>query len=280
LGAHQTCADDEDLHGRPASTDRSYSPTDLDSRVAIVTGAGSGIGAAVAHDLASRGMTVALAARRGEALEQVAAEITAAAGRAVVFPTDLAVPGAPAALVEAVAESTGRLDVVVNNAAFFRLMLVEDVTEAVFDEHVAVNLRAPYFLVQAALPRLKVSPAPVVVNVSSAAAAMYRSRQSVYGLTKAGLEHMTKNLAAELAPHGIRVNAVRPGPVDTPFHRQAVADPEARIAELGRMVPLGRVGRPDEIARWVGYLVDPAAEWVTGSVVVVDGGRVLGPPES
>jgi meso-butanediol dehydrogenase/(S,S)-butanediol dehydrogenase/diacetyl reductase len=90
---------------------------------------------------------------------------------------------------------------------------------------------------------------------------------------------MTKNMAAELAPHRIRVNAVRPGPIDTPFHRQAVDDPDARIAELGRLVPLGRIGRPEEVARWVGHLVDPAAEWVTGAVIVVDGGRVLGTPE-
>ena len=236
-------------------------------------------------------MTVALAARRAEPLEQLADEI---GGGAFAVPLDLARPEAPAALVvpadlarsEAPAEvvarvlaATGRLDVIVNNAAFFRLELLGDVTMEDFDRHLAVNVRAPYFLVQAALPYLEASPAPAVVNVSSAAAAMYRRRQTVYGLTKAAIEHMTKNLAAELAPHGIRVNAVRPGPVDTPFHTQAVADPQARLAELGRMVPLGRVGRPEEIARWVWHLVAPDAEWVTGAVIAVDGGRVLGPPE-
>jgi meso-butanediol dehydrogenase / (S,S)-butanediol dehydrogenase / diacetyl reductase len=225
-------------------------------------------------------MTVALVARRAEALESVAEKIAAGgSGAALVVPADLSDPDAPARVVEAVVERAGRLDVVVNNAAFFRLELVEDVTVADFDAHVAVNLRAPYLLVQAALPHLKASPAAVVVNVSSAAAAMYRPRQTVYGLTKAALEHMTKNLAAELAPHRIRVNAVRPGPVDTPIHRQAGGDPDARLAELGRVVPLGRAGRPEEIARWVGHLVEPEAEWVTGSVVVVDGGRVLGSPE-
>jgi NAD(P)-dependent dehydrogenase (short-subunit alcohol dehydrogenase family) len=224
-------------------------------------------------------LAVALVARRVETLEQVADEITAGGGSAFPVPADLAEPDAPARVVDAVVARTGRLDVLVNNAVFFRLELIEDVTVEDFDAHVAVNLRAPYFLVQAALPHLKASPAAVVVNISSAAAAMYRPRQTVYGLTKAATEHMTKNLAAELAPHRIRVNAVRPGPVDTPIHRQAVADPEARIAELGRLVPLGRIGRPDDIALWVEHLVDPAAEWVTGSVVVVDGGRVLGPPE-
>jgi NAD(P)-dependent dehydrogenase (short-subunit alcohol dehydrogenase family) len=108
---------------------------------------------------------------------------------------------------------------------------------------------------------------------------MYRPRQSLYGLTKAALEHLTKQLAAELAPERIRVNSVRPGPVDTPIH-QVVADAEERLRQLGRMVPLGRVGRPEEVARWIGHLVDRDAEWVTGAVIPVDGGRVLGPPEA
>jgi NAD(P)-dependent dehydrogenase (short-subunit alcohol dehydrogenase family) len=115
------------------------------------------------------------------------------------------------------------------------------------------------------------------VNVSSAAAVMYRRGQTVYGLTKAGIEHMTMNLAAELAPDGIRVACVRPGPVATEIHL-AVADPEARVRELARLVPLGRVGQPEEIARWIGHLVDEEAAWVTGIVIGVDGGRVLGPP--
>ncbi len=182
--------------------------------------------------------------------------------------------------MERVLAETGRLDVIVNNAASFKLGLVEEWSLEDFDDHLAVNLRAPYFLVQAALPALKESPAPCVVNVSSAAAVMYRPRQTVYGLTKAALEHMTRNMAAELAPFRIRVNAVRPGPTATPIHTRAVADPEARLAELARMVPLGRVGRPEEIARWIAALADPGAEWVTGAVLVVDGGRTLGPPEA
>lgn len=252
----------------------------MDSRTAIVTGAGTGIGAAIAHALAARGQTVALVGRRREPLEQVAAAIEArGAGAAVVVAADLADPGVPARVVEAVVGRTGRLDVLVNNAAAFRVARVEDVSAEDLDQHLAVNVRAPYLLVQAALRHLEASPSPVVVNVSSAAAAMYRPGQTVYGLTKAALEHLTKNLAAELAPRRIRVNAVRPGPVDTPIHR-AVADPEARLAQLGRLTPLGRVGRPEEVARWVCHLVDPEADWVTGSIVVVDGGRVLGPPES
>ena len=248
----------------------------MDDRTAIVTGAGTGIGAEIARELARRGMTVALVGRRRELLDAVAQEL--GAGRALVVPADLARPEAPREIVETVLKEAGRLDVIVNNAAALLLKPVGEWSIEEFDAHCMVNLRAPFFLVQSALAALKRSPAPVVVNVSSAAAVMYRPRQTVYGLTKAGVEHLTKNLAAELAPHRIRVNAIRPGPVDTPIHR-VVEDPDTRLRELGKLVPLGRVGRPEEIARWVGHLVDPDSEWMTGAVVVVDGGRTLGPPE-
>jgi len=233
------------------------------------------MGAATARLLSSKGLTVALVGRRAEALKAVAAEL---AGTAVVVPADLARREAPAEIVERVLAETGRIDVIVNNAAAFQLKPFEDFSLDDFDLHVAVNVRAPYFLVQAALPALRASPSAVVVNVSSVAAAMYRPRQTVYGLTKAALEHVTLNLAAELARDRIRVNCVRPGPAATPLHTQAVQDPEARLRELGSLVPLGRVGEPAEIARWVWHLADREAEWVTGTVVTIDGGRILGPP--
>jgi 3-oxoacyl-[acyl-carrier protein] reductase len=179
-----------------------------------------------------------------------------------------------------VLERAGRLDVVVNNAAAFVLRPFGEFTLDDVDRVLAVNVRAAFFLVQEALPALRRSPAPVVVNVSSAAARMYRPGQAAYALSKAAVEHMTKQLAAELAPDRIRVNAVMPGPVDTPIHAAAVADPEERKAALGRMVPLARIGRPEEVALWIAHLVDRRAEWVTGTIVEVDGGRILGPPES
>jgi NAD(P)-dependent dehydrogenase (short-subunit alcohol dehydrogenase family) len=249
----------------------------LDGRVAVVTGAASGIGEATARLLAARGLDVALVARRRERLERLADEIADSGGRAFAVPADLSQPAAPAEVVEAVLSSRGRLDVLVNNAASFRLGAVGEVTLDEFENHIAVNVRAPYFLVQAALPALRASPAAVVVNVSSAAAVMYRPGQTVYALTKAALEHLTMNMAAELAPERIRVACIRPGPVDTELHT-VVGDPEARLRELGGLVPLGRVGRADEVARWIGHLVDRDADWVTGSVLTIDGGRILGPP--
>jgi C-7 ketoreductase len=250
----------------------------VDDRVAVVTGAGTGIGAETARMLSARGQTVVLVGRRRERLEEVARSLPG--GRGVVLPADLADPDAPAAVVDGVRQAAGRLDVLVNNAAAFTLRPFGTYELDDVDRMLATNVRAPFFLVQEALPLLEASPAPVVVNVSSAAAAMYRPNQAAYGFAKAALEHMTKQLAAELAGRRIRVVGVRPGPVDTPLHSVAVSDPAARLAQLGAMVPLGRVGRPDEIAHWIGHLVGPGAEWVTGTIVVVDGGRTLGPPEA
>ena len=249
----------------------------MDDRVAIVTGAGSGIGEAAACLLAAKGLDVALVGRRRDRLEGVADAIATAGGSAFVVPADLGEPRAPWEVVAAVLEARGRIDVIVNNAATFCLKPIEEFSLEDFDDVMATNLRAPYFLVSAALPSLRLSPAAAVVNVSSAAAAMYRPQQTVYGLAKAALEHMTMNMAAELAPDRIRVACVRPGPVLTEFHL-AAENPEERLRVLGTLVPLGRIGEPEEIALWIWHLVDREAAWVTGTVITVDGGRILGPP--
>ena len=144
-----------------------------------------------------------------------------------------------------------------------------------FDEHVATNVRAPYFLIQAVLPDLLASPVKSVVNISSSSGALQLTGQSVYGMTKAALDYLTKTLAGELAPSGVRVNCIAPGPIDTPIHATWADDLDEAYRWLAGQVPLGRIGTADEVARWIALLLSPFASFLTGAVIPLDGGQVL-----
>jgi len=249
--------------------------------VAIVTGAGSGIGAALVRQLAVRGVNMVLVGRRLERLAASAKVVRDEGSRSVVVQADLVDVGAPAHIVSQTIAAFGRIDVVVNNAAAIANKPFGQVTVDDFERTVATNTRAAFFLIQSALPALLEAPAPAVVNVSSAAASMSRATQSVYGLSKAALEHMTRSLAMELAPQ-VRVNAVAPGPTETEIHAiYAGGEAAARRRDLlCAAVPAGRLGMAEEVARWIVALVEPAAAWVTGTVIHIDGGRVLGAPNA
>src|SRR6185312_2461272 len=174
----------------------------------------------------------------------------------------------------------GRLDVLVNNAAVIRNGPLETFTVDEFDRHVAVNLRAPFFLTQTAVPSLRAGESPAVVNVSSSVGSIVKPNTTLYSTTKAGLEYFTRASAYELAQWGIRVNCIAPGPVDTPLHATYMDDLEAGYRDLSRRIPLGRMGLVADVARWVWWLSAPETEWTTGNVVHVDGGQVLGIPEA
>jgi NAD(P)-dependent dehydrogenase (short-subunit alcohol dehydrogenase family) len=244
--------------------------------VAVVTGAGTGIGAAAARVLAANGCAVALVGRREESLRAVASEL----GRAEVVVADLAEAGAPSRVVDATLAAFGRLDVLVNNAAVIRNGAFESFGLEEFDRHVAVNLRAPFFLTQAALPSLRQGESPAIVNVSSSIGSIVMPGTTLYSVTKAGLEYLTRANAYELAQWGIRVNCIAPGPIDTPIHATYMDDLDEGYRDLARRIPLGRMGQVDDVARWIWWLASPDTDWTTGNVVHVDGGQVLGIPES
>jgi NAD(P)-dependent dehydrogenase (short-subunit alcohol dehydrogenase family) len=247
------------------------------TRVAIVTGAGTGIGAAAARLLVAKGLRVALVGRRAEPLEAVRSELGDAA---IAVPADVGEADAPQWIVEETLRAFGRIDVVVNNAAVIQNGPIDSFTRDVFEQHYAVNVAGPFFLVAAALPSLREAEDAAVVNVSSSVGSIVKPGSMLYGSTKAALEYLTRAWAYELAADGIRVNCIAPGPVDTPIHATYSDDLDATYADLARRIPLGRMGHVDDIAAWVWWLAAPGSAWTTGNVIHVDGGQVLGLPEA
>jgi NAD(P)-dependent dehydrogenase (short-subunit alcohol dehydrogenase family) len=245
------------------------------NRVALITGGGTGIGAAAARYFAEQGTAVAVVGRRPQPLEETVQSIRSAGGTALAIPADLADADAPVQIIEAVGEQWGRLDVLVNNAAAIKHLPIQQAYRDLFQEHLSVNVLAPYFLIQAALPYLQQSESGVVINISSSSGSLAIPGQSMYGTSKAALEYLTRSLAAELAPH-IRVNAIAPGPVDTPIHLTWAGDDiEAAYKRMESELPLRRMGTADELGKWIVWLASDEARFVTGVVIPVDGGQTL-----
>jgi NAD(P)-dependent dehydrogenase (short-subunit alcohol dehydrogenase family) len=244
------------------------------NRVALVTGGGTGIGRATALALAGDGVAVVLAGRRLEPLEAVVAEVEAAGGEAVAVSGDLSVPEAADAAVQAAVERFGGLHVVVNNAGVIRRNVrLHEVEVERWDEQIALNLRGPFLVLRAALPvLLETEGDRSVVNVSSTLALKASPGVGPYSAAKGALISLTRSLAVEYGADGIRANAVLPAIVRTPLAHTDRPDFETREAGFAAMYPLGRLGEPEDVAEAIRYLASPAAAWVSGTVMNVDGG--------
>ena len=242
-------------------------------QVVIVTGAGSGIGRATAAVFAGAGAHVLGVGRRADALAETAARHPAIAS----FPIDVTQDGAPEAVVQDALGRWGRIDVLVNNAGVFAAMSLGQATATRITQLLAVNVLAPSLLASAALPYLKASSG-AIVNVSSTFGHRPAAGAGHYGASKAALEQLTRSWALELAPDGIRVNAVAPGPTESGALSAAglpntVID-RIKAGEAAR-IPLGRRGDPAEVAAWILRLAGPHTAWLTGQVLTIDGGLEL-----
>ena len=238
----------------------------------MITGGGTGIGQATARAFADDGAGVLIVGRTAETLEETAE------GHPGIHPLvmDISAAEAPETIVGTALDLFGRIDVLVNNAAFIRAGKIGALDRAETEAQVAINLLAPIYLTQQALGALTESKG-TVINVSSSIAIGQRGweRGGVYGAAKAGLDFLTRTWAVELGPLGIRVVGIAPGSIETGVHlrmNQTQEQHEKFVEWLMPRIPLGRVAEAEEIARWIMHLAHPDADYLTGAVLVVDGG--------
>lgn len=247
--------------------------TNLQGRIALVTGASQGIGRACAMELAKAGATVALAARNEGKLAEAVAEIEAAGGKAVAFALDVASEESIKAGAKAILERFGKVEILVNNAGITRDTLVLRMKRTDWDDVLGTNLTGAFLVTQALLSPMLKNRWGRIINITSVVGRTGQAGQVNYAASKAGLIGMTRSLAREVASRGITVNAVAPGYIETPM--TAVLDEKQREAMLAT-IPAGRPGTDVEIAQSVAFLASDAAAYITGHVLDVNGGMFMG----
>lgn len=253
-----------------ANTRHQFRPDD-DRKVAIVTGASRGIGAAIARRLARDGFTVVVnyAGSAGDA-EALVAEIEAAGGHAIPEQADVSDPAAVARMFDAAEAAYGGVDVLVNNAGIMKLAKLADSDDALFDAQVAINLKGTFNTLREAARRLRNGGR--IVNLSSSVVGLYQPTYAVYAATKAGVEAMTHVLTKELRGRQITVNTVAPGPTATALFLDG--KPQELVDQLGRLAPLERLGQPEDIANAVSFLAGPDGAWINGQTLRANGGII------
>jgi peroxisomal 2,4-dienoyl-CoA reductase len=263
----------------------------FEGQVALVTGGGSGIGRGIADTLAALGAHVVLASRKLERVEAAAAEIRAAGGRASAVTVDVRDPERVAEMIATVRGAQGRIDLLVNNAAGNFYAPSETLTPNAWKSVIEIDLYGTFFCAQAVLPVMRAQGGGSIVNISMTL--HYRGWPLMAHATaaKAGIDALTKTLALEWAPYGVRMNAVAPGPIPTEGVRKAFTPPpsadgvpdvfaaETAMEGYARTsIPLRRWGAPADIGNMVAFLASPAGNWITGAIMVVDGGEWLARP--
>ena len=251
----------------------------LADRIALITGAGTGIRRAIAELFAREGARVALAGRRRSLLEEVAAAIQQAGGQALVHPCDITQEEEVKSLVAGTADTFGGLHIVVNNAAYWMAGTAEETSTAEWERMMETNLKGVFFVSKHALPQLRLAGGGVIVNIGAVLGLVGMKRRVAYATSKGGLVAMTRAMALDHAAEKIRVNCICPSLVQTPMGQSSLAytgDADAELARRIAGIPLGRAGTPEDVARLALFLASEESSWITGAALPLDGGFSAG----